>query len=114
MPTKKPAAKMLTQSEFIAKVAKSQNVHKIEVYNAIKLIKLGASDVLKQHKSFRLFELASFNIVERKAQQGRNPRTGEKMDILAHTTVNITPSRVLKTIVRGTEQKAKAENKKSK
>jgi DNA-binding protein HU-beta len=114
MPTKKPKPQTLSQSEFITEVAKSQKVHKIKVYNAIKLIKLGATDVLKHRKSFRLFELASFNIVERKAQQGRNPRTGEKMDISAHTAVNITPSRVLKTIVRGAEQKAKPKKKKSK
>ena len=105
MPTKKPVIPMLSQSEFIAEVAKSQNTTKTAVYNAIKLIKLGATDVLKQHKSFRLFEFALFNIVERKGRQGRNPQTEEKIDIPARAVVRIAPSNVLKAVVRGTEQK---------
>ena len=114
MPPKKPKPQTLSQSEFITEVAKSQNVHKIEVYNAIKLIKLGAADVLKQCKSFRLHEFATFNISEVKGREVRNPRTGDKSNIPAYIGLRIKPSRKIKDAVKEAKQTATLTNKKSK
>lgn len=113
MPTKKPAIPMLSQSEFITEVAKSQSTTKTAVYNAIKLLKLGATDVLKQHKSFRLFEFALFNIVERGARTVRNPQTGEKLTIPKQFEASVRLSRKLKNAVKGVPE-TKQETKKPK
>ena len=105
--------KTLSQWEFISEVAKSQKTTKVAVHNAINLLKRGATDVLKQQKSFRLFEFASFNIVERKGRQGRNPKTGEKMAISECKIVRMTPSNVVKAAINGTME-TKQDNTKMK
>ena len=38
----------------------------------------------------------SFKVVERKARKGRNPRTGEEIQILASRAVKFTPGKALK------------------
>ena len=43
----------------------------------------------------------NFSRIERKARQGRNPRTGEPVEIPASKTVKFTPGKGLKGKVRG-------------
>lgn len=117
MPVRKPKTPPINQAEFIAEVAKSQNTSKRAVHSALKLIKQGIADVLKQRKSFRLHEFASFNIVDVKEREMRNPQTGDKSIIPAHDVLRIKPSDNLKNAIKGTqepEKRAKASKAKTK
>ena len=107
---KKPKARVITQVEFIAEVAQSQNITKAAVLDAINLLRNGTVTVLKQHKSFSLFRFAAFNIVEVKERKGRNPSTGEKLTVPAHDVLRIKPSETLKNAMKGIDEK-KPENK---
>ena len=113
MPAKKTKPKIITQSEFVTEVAKSQGTTKTAVSNAINLVRLGAMDMLKQGKSFKLFEFMIVNIVETKERTGHNPATGEKLTIPAHDVLRIRPSETLRNIVKG-DVKAKASAKEAK
>ena len=105
MSGKKPKARVITQAEFIAEVAKSQNTTKAAVLDAISLLRNGTVNVLKQHKSFSLFKFAAFNIVEVKERKGRNPSTGENLTVPAHDVLRIKPSETLKTAIKGIDEK---------
>ena len=54
------------------------------------------SSTLEKGESISLVGFGSFKVIERAAREGRNPSTGEKMQIPASKTVKFTPSKVLK------------------
>lgn len=54
------------------------------------------SEGLKQGDAVSISGFGSFKLVNRKARKGRNPRTGEEMQIPASKTVKFTPSKALK------------------
>ena len=56
----------------------------------------GISSALEKGDSVSLIGFGSFNVVERAARQGRNPRTGEKMNIPASKSVKFTPGKAFK------------------
>lgn len=47
------------------------------------------------HDGVRLPNIGGFSIVERKAREGRNPQTGEKIAIPARKVVKFSPSKSL-------------------
>ena len=51
---------------------------------------------LEKGDSISLIGFGSFKVVERAAREGRNPSTGEKIQIPASKAVKFTPSKVLK------------------
>ncbi|MBO1073549.1 HU family DNA-binding protein [Roseomonas marmotae] len=55
---------------------------------------IGAS--LKKKEEVRLVGFGTFSISHRKAGKGRNPRTGEEIEIAATTTVRFKPGKSLK------------------
>jgi len=51
---------------------------------------------LKKGDSVSIAGFGSFKVVERKARKGRNPRTGQEIQIPASKAVKFTPSKTLK------------------
>jgi DNA-binding protein HU-beta len=56
----------------------------------------GISSSLEKGDSVSLLGFGSFKVVERSAREGRNPRTGEKIQIPASKSVKFTPGKPLK------------------
>jgi DNA-binding protein HU-beta len=54
------------------------------------------SSTLEKGDSISLVGFGSFKVVERAAREGRNPSTGEKIQIPASKTVKFTPSKSFK------------------
>ena len=54
------------------------------------------SSTLEKGEQISLVGFGSFKVVERAAREGRNPITGEKIQIPASNTVKFTPSKSLK------------------
>ena len=63
------------------------------VFNAIEA-------ALKKQEEVRLVGFGTFATAKRKATSGRNPRTGETMEIAASTTVRFKPGKALKDAVQ--------------
>jgi nucleoid DNA-binding protein len=63
------------------------------VYDAILL---SMQDALAQGQSISIREFGTFSVTLRAARQGRNPRTGEALDIPAQKTVRFAPGARLK------------------
>lgn len=55
---------------------------------------------LKTHGSVRVVGLGNFSVKERKARKGRNPKTGEEIQISASKTVSYKPDKKIKEFVR--------------
>lgn len=56
----------------------------------------GISSALENGGSVSLLGFGSFKVVERSAREGRNPRTGEKIQIPASKSVKFAPGKLLK------------------
>jgi DNA-binding protein HU-beta len=56
----------------------------------------GISSALEKEDSVSLIGFGSFKVVERSAREGRNPRTGEKINIPASKSVKFTPGKAFK------------------
>jgi DNA-binding protein HU-beta len=56
----------------------------------------GISSALEKGDSISLIGFGSFKIVERSAREGRNPKTGEKLQIPASKAVKFTAGKALK------------------
>jgi DNA-binding protein HU-beta len=54
------------------------------------------ASALEKGDSVSLIGFGSFKVVDRAAREGRNPSTGEKIQIPASKAVKFTPSKVLK------------------
>ena len=58
------------------------------------------AEALKNGEGISLFGLGKFEIKEKAARNGVNPKTGEKIVIEAHKSVKFTPASDLKNAVR--------------
>lgn len=54
------------------------------------------AEALKNGESISISGFGSFKTVKRAARKGRNPRTGQEIQISESTSVKFTPSRALK------------------
>jgi DNA-binding protein HU-beta len=54
------------------------------------------AETLKKGDAIAISGFGSFKVVERKARKGRNPRTGEEINIPASRAVKFTPGKALK------------------
>ena len=86
----------MTHKEFVAKVAEKTEVA-AEVVGAVvagAVEVIGDAIVAKDNVSINDFGI--FKVVERKARTGRNPKTGEPLDIKASTSVKLEVGKKLK------------------
>jgi DNA-binding protein HU-beta len=95
-PAAKPAVKAMTKAEMITAISETTGFTKVcveEVYNAV--IALTAVET-KKAGAFTLPGLGKFVVVQRQARKGRNPATGEEMEIPAKPAVKFTVSKLVK------------------
>ncbi|GAI72166.1 unnamed protein product [marine sediment metagenome] len=73
----------MTKSELIDKVAEDMNFTKTEAKVIIESVFKNITDCLAQGGAFKLIGFGTFGIRKRAAREARNPRTGEKISVLA-------------------------------
>ncbi|MBA4118071.1 MAG: DNA-binding protein HU [Candidatus Puniceispirillum sp.] len=73
----------MNRNEFVARVSESAGLTKTDASKAIDSVFEVISASLSQGHEVRLVGFGTFAIAERKASEGRNPRTGEKINIPA-------------------------------
>ena len=88
---------MTTKSELIAAIALNQGVPKItaEGFLNATLVEIERS-LLLAGQPVTLHGFGTFELKKRDARTGRNPRTGEPVEIAASTTVAFKPAKALK------------------
>ncbi len=86
----------LKKSELIAQVAEKTNATKADAERSINAIIEALEDALVKKQTVTFVGFGTFTTAERKARTGRNPRTGETMNLPASTTPKFRPSPKLK------------------
>lgn len=91
--------KPLNKQELITIVADDVDLPKAKAGEVVDAVFAAIEKALKQKQEVRLVGFGSFVTAHRKATKGRNPRTGEEIDIPASTSVRFKPGKTLKDAV---------------
>lgn len=88
----------MTKAEFVDQVAKSSGVDlsKKDAAGILDTVFSVISQTIKDENRFSYPGFGTFTIKERSARKGRNPRTGDAIDIKASKTVGFKPAPSLK------------------
>ena len=90
----------MTKEEFIEDIAKDTNMTKEKAATALNAILEGIQNALAGDEGkISLVGFGTFSKVHRKARQGVNPATGEKIKIKARNAVKFQPGKNLKNAV---------------
>ncbi len=86
----------MNKLDLIAAVAEEADMQKAAATQAVEAVLAAIERALKSKQEVRLTGFGSFVVTERKATKGRDPRTGEPLDIPASTSVRFKPGKALK------------------
>lgn len=87
--------KNMTKNELIDAIASQSGLTKADSQKALNAIIESISGALKRNDSVQLVGFGTFSVDERAAREGRNPATGEKMQIPAKKVAKWKPSKGL-------------------
>ena len=89
----------MNKTELIAAVAEKAELSKKDAEKAIKAFTDVVSDELVKGEKIQLVGFGTFEVAERAAREGRNPKTGETMSIAASKTPKFKAGKALKDMV---------------
>lgn len=91
----------MNKNELVAAVAEKAELTKVDAAKAVDALFEAVTGSLKGGDEVRLVGFGSFYISDRKASKGRNPRTGEAIDIPAAKLPKFRAGKALKDAVDG-------------
>lgn len=86
----------MNKTELVAAIAEEADLSKKDAENALKAFTTVVADALKKGDKVQLVGFGTFEVSERAAREGRNPRSGEKMVIKASKTPKFKAGKALK------------------
>ena len=89
----------MNKSELIDAVAEATGLKKVESSAAIDAVFSSLTAALAKRDEVRLAGFGTFLVGERKATEGRNPQTGEKIKIPATRVPKFRPAKALRDAV---------------
>jgi DNA-binding protein HU-beta len=89
----------VNKNELVATVADKAGLSKSDAARAVDCVFDAITASLKKVQEVRLVGFGTFNVAKRKASEGRNPRTGEKIQIPASMQPKFKPGKALKDAV---------------
>ena len=90
----------MTKSEFVVRVADQSGLSKEDGGSAVEGVLSTVEDALKSGEELSFTGSGKFHVAERGAREGRNPRTGETMQIAASKVPRFTAGSGLKKAIR--------------
>jgi DNA-binding protein HU-beta len=91
----------VNKNELIGVVSDKTGLSRADSTNAIDCVFDAISDALKGGDEVRLVGFGTFSVSQRRASEGRNPRTGEKINIPASKQPKFKAGKSLKDAVNG-------------
>lgn len=73
----------MNKNDLVSAVAEQTGLNKADSANAVEAVLQAITGTLAKGGEVRLVGFGTFSVTQRKASTGRNPRTGEKMEIKA-------------------------------
>jgi DNA-binding protein HU-beta len=101
----------MNQSELIEKVAQATELNQATAGQAVKAVVNAILDGLLAGDAVRVSGLGTFNVGARAAREGRNPRTGQTIEIAASKAVRFHASKAVKDALNPPPPKAAARKK---
>lgn len=89
----------MNKNDLIGAVAEASGLTRGDAAKAVEGVFDTITTSLKGGEDVRLVGFGTFSVSRRKASTGRNPRTGEPMDIAATSQPKFRPGKVLKDAV---------------
>ncbi|MEB3102816.1 HU family DNA-binding protein [Ferviditalea candida] len=86
----------MNKSDLIARVAESTDLSKKDVTKAVDAVFEAISEALHKGDKVQLVGFGNFEVRERAARKGRNPQTGEEIEIPASRVPAFKPGKALK------------------
>ena len=88
----------MNKNDLISKVADTSGLSKTDASNAVDAVVESIIGAMKSGDDVRLVGFGTFSVADRKASEGRNPRTGEKLVYQRQGNQNSKLVKVLKTL----------------
>ena len=92
----KKEVKSHSKSEFEALVAEKASGTKAEAHKYVDAFLAAVTDIVKKGEAVSFTGFGKFEVAERAARDGRNPKTGEPMKIAASKTPKFSAGKLLK------------------
>ncbi len=89
----------MNKMDLIATVAEKTDISKAKAAEVVEAVFVAIEESLKQKAEVRLVGFGTFATAAREASKGRNPRTGEEIDIPASISVRFKAGKTLKDAV---------------
>jgi len=86
----------MNKQDLIAAVADATGLGRVDATRAIEATLATVTEALKSGDAVRLVGFGTFMVTRRKASTGRNPRTGEPMNIAASAQPKFRAGKLLK------------------
>ena len=86
----------MNRNELVDAVSNKTDMKKSEASKAVDAIFDAIADALKGGDEVRLVGFGTFSVASRAASEGRNPRTGEKIQIAASKQAKFKPGKGLR------------------
>lgn len=91
----------MNKQELIAQVAESAGMSKNDAGNAVQAMLDAIGDSLKAGDEVKIAGFGNFSVASRAATTGRNPRTGDPVQIPASKSPKFKAGKALKDMVNG-------------
>ena len=89
----------MTKAELIAQIATKANLTKAAAERSVNAMLESIQELLSEDGKLTLTGFGTFAVEERRERPGRNPRTGESIQIAASKVVKFRPGKQLKDAV---------------
>ena len=102
----------MNKTELVAAMAESADLSKKDAEKALKAFIEVVTDELKKDEKVQLVGFGTFEVAERAARTGKNPQTGEAINIPASKAPKFKAGKALKDVVNKPAAPAKKSKKK--
>jgi nucleoid DNA-binding protein len=89
----------MIKADLVNKIAKEMNVSKQEAESGVNLFFRTIKEAILRGEEIELRGFGSFRFRQREARSGRNPRTGELVNVPPKKVLYFKPSKILKNMI---------------
>ncbi len=93
----------MTKADLVEKVAVEADLTKKDAEQLVEIVFESIIESLNSGEKIELRGFGSFRVRERNSRKGRNPKTGEAVDIPAKRVAYFKPGKDLKELINGKE-----------
>lgn len=90
----------MNRVDLVSSMAKASGWSKTATDRALRALLASIRGSLKRGQSVTLVGFGTFSVTRRKPRRGKNPRTGQPMNVVAGKTPRFKPSKELKRAIR--------------